>query len=225
MCKRFIASVTLAAFGFMAVPVAALPGDKAALVSSKGRVLTKVDGKWTEGKGALSKGAQIRTAADSSATISLPNGSVVRLAPNSEVAIADVTDKGVVLDLSRGRVIGQAKEGLQVRTEKTVTSATTGEFVVNTTEQGTQMEVLSGNASLKSLGGAKVTYAKKIVEGKIVAQEEGDKTDLEDGTVVKSKNKGIWLVAAGGVLVLAGIIVIASQDGEGKPPVPSPSTP
>lgn len=224
MSKRFIASFTLAAFTFLAVPVAALPAGATSVVSSTGRVMTKLDGKWTEGASQLGKGAQIKTAADSSATISLPDGSMVRLAPNSEIAIADITDKGVVVDLSNGQVLGQPGQGLQVRTGNSVTNATTGEFIVNASGESTQMEVLSGNASVTSLDNSEVVYSNQVVEGKTVAQEAGDETDLEEGTVVKGKN-GTWLVVAGGILVVAIIVIIASSDGEGDPPFPSPSNP
>lgn len=236
MSKRFIASITLAAFSFLAVPVAALPGSsKLGLVGSSGKVLVEQGGQWSDARqGQLEAGGTLRTGADGAAVVSLPGGSLVRLAPNSQIAFAEAADQGVSIKLERGRMIGSAVRGLQVATDTSIATASNGEFVLATGEEVT-LDVVSGDATLKSLtpdaaGAAnadlinspefkthQVQKGKRLAQGDDNADENGDDDDDEGGGDFPWAGVGIGLGA------LITIIIIASQDGKGKDPVPSPS--
>lgn len=157
MNKRFVASFTLAAFATLAVPVAAMPASSQASLTAKGgKVLTKVaDGRWNDvSSEILQAGAQVRTGTDGTAILRLSDDSIVRLAPNTQITVGQ--DSAVVLE--RGRLLGSTDAGLRIDTSKTTTQASTGEFVVQTTSTGTELNVLSGNAKLNSKDSEPVWY-------------------------------------------------------------------
>lgn len=253
MSKRFIASVTLSAFSLLAVPVSAMPGSSSSLLTSSGRVLSQQGGSWTEGVNEITSGTRIRTAADGQAVVSLPNGSLVRLAPMSEVAFETISDNGVVVRLERGRVIGHAGSGLKVKTDRTVTQASVGEFVVNTSSQGTQLDVLAGDAALSALDGGAIAFAGDVsadvatgtelqdtqthANGKQVAQGNNDDDNNNnnkggdaddggngDGGSGDGGGGGLNGPAIGGIAGgIALIIYLATRGNDNKNPTPSPS--
>lgn len=160
MGKRFIAATTLMSF-LMATGLPALALTPAAALgnveSVSGQVVAQSDSRgWTDLQaGTLGSDSAVRTGADGQAIIAVGQ-SRVRLAPNTEVRLVEGA-KGSELLLERGRLLGKTGDQLVVRTSKTRTTASKGDFVLETTAAGSRLQVLDGgNATLVALSGTDI---------------------------------------------------------------------
>lgn len=197
MSKRLIASITLAAFTSLGVPAAALSSESTPEVSAvNGKVLVKQDGgSWmaVDG-GSVAAGSTLRTGQDGSVVVTIGE-STFRLAANTQVQL----DGDSVIKLDRGRLIGRANSDLQVETDRTSTTATQGEFVVQTSAEGTGLDVLSGNAKLAAKDDVAVEFGAATGDvdadalsddGLASLQSHGDVALLDDQWKGKWKGKG-----------------------------------
>jgi len=152
MSKRIIASFTLFAFTTLAAPVYALPSANAtpsSVVVEKawGQVSAR-DGALNQGE-ALAYGQNVQTGSQSGLTLSFPDGSRVRVSPDSEFRM--VTENGKSkLYLLTGKALASASGELWIKTYRTSAMARTGEFVLTTAPAGTDLQVLSGDAQMVS---------------------------------------------------------------------------
>lgn len=153
MSKKFIASLTLAAFTSLAVPVYAVPqnGSSALVEKSWGEVHTS--------KGALGDGESvafnetIKTGSESGVTLLLPSGSRYRVSPGSEFRLERTKKHDASLHLISGKVLASANGPLQVSTSQSDAIASSGEFVISANFDGADLQVLSGDARMLSLSG------------------------------------------------------------------------
>jgi hypothetical protein len=104
----------------------------------------------------ISRGERIRTARDSSAVLTLKDGSQVEMRERSEFSIAE-NSSGTTLNLSRGNVIIEAakqKEGkhLYVATNDSLTSVVGTVFSVNNGTKGTRVSVVEGEVHVNHAG-------------------------------------------------------------------------
>lgn len=161
MRNRFIAGLTLVSFlSATGLPALAISGNKGNVEATSGQVLVRTEGNtWTALTDAeIKPGAHIRTGGDGQAIVRLGD-SRLRVAANSEVRIVAMNDNQSEVALERGRILGRAENNLLVSTAKSQASATTGEFVLETTPSGSELRVLSGNARLHSLSSEDVKVA------------------------------------------------------------------
>lgn len=152
MRNRFVAGLTLFSFlSATSLPALALSADKSGVESTSGQVLVWSDtNSWEAlGNSELEVGDVVRTGGDGQAIVRLGD-SRVRVAANTQLRIVSLEGKPEI-NLERGRLLGRVENGLTVSTAKTKTSATTGEFVLETTATGSALRVLSGNARLQAL--------------------------------------------------------------------------
>lgn len=196
MSKRLIASFTLAAFAGTVLPVSALSESsvKVSRVEGTGKVLVQRDGSWQPvSADSLNGISQVRTGKDGVAVVFLEDGSAVRLAANTQVSLnAD----NATVKLERGRLLGKAGDSFSVSTDRTLTKASKSEFVVFTSEDGTKLEVLSGNAKLIAQDGtvrsADSNVAPEVFQGDNLdrSQYHGDVSMLDDQWKGNWKGKG-----------------------------------
>lgn len=154
MNTRLIASVTLGAFLNLGLPALADIGGTTAgptVSAQSGRVLQSSAGGWAElGHAPLKAGDKLRTPVGSQATFRFPDGTRVRMGPSTDLRIVSADSQGTRLALHRGKILGATGSRLQVATERSLTSATQGDFVVKTTAAGADLAVVSGDASLEA---------------------------------------------------------------------------
>lgn len=170
MRNRFIAGLTLLSFlSASGLPALAISGSKGNVEATSGQVLVRTEGNaWAALTNAeIKPGDHIRTGKDGQAIVRLGE-SRVRVAANSEVRIVAMDDSQTEVALERGRILGRAENALRVSTAKSETSATAGEFVLETTSSGSELRVLSGDARLQSLSSESVKVAGL---GQLSAQE------------------------------------------------------
>ena len=150
MLKKFIASLTLAAFTSLAVPVYAVPsaGSSALVEKSWGEVHSQ-SGNIASGQ-QITYGETVRTGVHSGVTLVLPSGSRYRVAPGSEFRIQQNEKSKASLHLMEGKVIASANGPTQVTTMNSDAVATEGEFVLSTSSDGADLQVLSGDAKMTS---------------------------------------------------------------------------
>lgn len=150
MSKKFIASLTLAAFTSLAVPVYAVPAADSPPVVEKswGEVATR-SGSISSGQ-PIAYGETVRTGSQSGITLLLPSGSRYRVSPESEFRLEQNDKSGASLHLVAGRVLASAKGPVQVTTAQSDAVATEGEFVLSADSSGADLQVLTGNAKLNS---------------------------------------------------------------------------
>lgn len=229
----------------LGLPVAALSSDAAGAVEAhRGKVLVKSDSGWDAlGTDALEAGDVIRTGKDGEIILKFPGESRVRLAANSQLQVTSVSDKGASVLLERGRVLGNAHSALNVATCRTSTRASEGEFVLETTADGTKLNVLDGNAQMTSeneiaLGDVETlpegVEASELagmdgvgdiqVEGQVAAnasegngQDEGDEEEDDDD------DKTAWALGGASALIIAGVFFAMSGDGDDDERVGTPS--
>ena len=151
MTKKFIASVTLAAFTSLAVPVYAVPHNESSMVV--------VEKSWGEvqapsgnigGGDSVAYGETIRTESKAGLTLLLPSGSRYRVSPESEFRIDANETAEASLHLVAGKVLASANGPVQVTTAQTDAVATKGEFVLSASAAGADLQVLSGDAKMTS---------------------------------------------------------------------------
>lgn len=150
MSKKFIASLTLAAFTSLAVPVYAVPaaGSSAVVEKSWGEVQTRTG---TVGSGeSIAYGETVRTGSQSGVTLVLPSGTRYRVSPDSEFRLEQNEKSEASLRLMAGKVLASANGPVQVSTTKSDAVATTGEFVLSASSTGADLQVLSGDAKMMS---------------------------------------------------------------------------
>ena len=153
MNNRLIASITLGAFLNLGLPALAEIGSSVGpdVSSQSGRVLHSSGQSWQELQGAsLRPGDKLRTSSESEATFRFPDGTRVRMAPNTDLRIVSADTQGTRLALHRGKILGQTGSSLQVATDRTLTRASEGTFVVKTSDQGTDLAVVDGDALLQN---------------------------------------------------------------------------
>lgn len=150
MSKKFIASVTLAAFTSLAAPVYAVPvsGSSPIVEKSWGDVQTRA-GNLDSGQ-PVAYGETVRTGSASGVTLLLPSGSRYRVSPDSEFRLEQDKKSGTSLHLMAGKVLASANGPVQVSTSRSDAVATNGEFVLSASSAGTDLQVLSGDAKMKS---------------------------------------------------------------------------
>lgn len=196
MSKRLIASFTLAAFAGTVLPVSAISESptKASRVEGTGKVLVQRDGSWQPvSMDSLDGISRVRTGQDGIAVVSLADGSVIRLAANTQV---DLSAGNATVKLERGRLLGKAGGAISVSTDRTLTKASKGEFVVFTSESGTKLEALSGNANLVAQGGIVRNADSEVDPGVFQgdnlerSQYHGDVSMLDDQWKGNWKGKG-----------------------------------
>lgn len=237
MSKRLIASFTLAAFAGTVLPVSALSESSAKMsrVEGSGKVLVQRDGSWQPvGADTLNGVSQVRTGKDGVAVVYLEDGSVVRLASNTQVSL---NSEDSTLKLERGRLLGKASDAFSVSTDRTVTKASKGEFVVFTSESGTKLEVLSGNASMVAQEGvvrsADSDVAPEVFQGDNLgrSQYNGDVSMLDDQWKGNWKGKGTGArsddsdEAAGGKQTTSPDTSVKRPIQKPEPPVETPVDP
>jgi hypothetical protein len=110
----------------------------------------------------IARGERIRTARDSSAVVTLKDGSQVELRERSELFVSE-NSSGTTVNLSRGNVIVEAakqKDGhhLYVATGDSLTSVVGTVFSVNNGTKGTRVSVLEGEVHVNFAGNEEVLH-------------------------------------------------------------------
>jgi hypothetical protein len=159
MNKRIIASFTLFAFLTLGAPVIADPSG-VFVESSQGSITLRGDSSdWsTVQDNGLALGDSVVLGPESQITLLFPDGSRVRVAPDSEFRLKTSDDGKARLYLLRGRIITSVRSTLTVETYRSNAVATEGEFVLETNPTNTGLKVLSGNAHLQPNRGQAKTY-------------------------------------------------------------------
>ena len=206
MSKRIVAGFTLFAFLTLGVPVSADPSG-VHIESSEGSITLRGDtSDWAsaQSKG-LAMGDSVVLGPEGQVTLLFPDGSRVRVAPESEFRLKTGDEGKPTLYLLRGRVISSVGSSLVVETYRSNAVATQGEFVLETGPNNTGLKVLSGNAHLKPNKGQKRSFdlltsapstnqgvAERAVLafGKLASQQTVQ-DDLVYGAQGKSKGAGI----------------------------------
>lgn len=108
---------------------------------------------------AIPEGASVRTGREGGAFVRLPDGTLVELAPRTQLAV-DAGFRGTTIDLDRGRVIVEAAKQrrgrLYVATDDSMISVTGTVFAVNTGHKGSRVTVLEGEVRVEHGGAVKV---------------------------------------------------------------------
>jgi len=159
MSKRIIAGITL--FSFLSLGTPVLAGPSGVFVeSSEGSVTLRGDtADWNSAKSkGLTTGDSVVLGPEAQVTLLFPNGSRVRVAPNSEFRLQPGEDGQASLYLLRGRVISSVRSSLVIETYRSNAVATEGDFVLETSSTDTGLKVLSGNAHLKPNRGQEMQY-------------------------------------------------------------------
>jgi FecR-like protein len=159
MSKRIVASFTLFAFLTLGVPVVASPSG-VAVESSEGSITLRGDtSDWSSARAkGLALGDSVVVGPDSQVTLLFPNGSRVRVAPDSEFRLQAGEEGTPTLYLLRGRVISSVTSSMVVETYRSNAVASQGEFVLETSPSNTGLKVLSGNAHLQPNRGQAKSY-------------------------------------------------------------------
>lgn len=159
MSKRIIAGFTLFAFLSLGVPAVAAPSG-VFVESAEGSITLRGDtADWSVAKSkGLKVGDSVVLGPESQLTLLFPDGSRVRVAPESEFRLSADADGISHLYLLRGRVIASVGSNLGIETYRSNAVATRGEFVLETSPTNTGLKVLSGNAYLKPNRGQTKSY-------------------------------------------------------------------
>jgi hypothetical protein len=110
----------------------------------------------------VTRGERIRTARDSSAVVTLKDGSEVEMRERSELFVAE-NSSGTTLNLARGNVIVEAakqRDGRQlyVATGDSLTSVVGTVFSVNSGTKGTRVSVVEGEVHVNVAGNLEVLH-------------------------------------------------------------------
>lgn len=159
MSKRIIAGFTLFAFLSLGAPVVAGPSG-VFVESAEGSItLRGATADWSVAKSkGLKVGDSVVLGPESQVTLLFPDGSRVRVAPESEFRLSTDANGNPSLYLLRGRVIAAVGSNLGIETYRSNAVATQGEFVLETSPTNTGLKVLSGNAHLKPNRGQTKSY-------------------------------------------------------------------
>lgn len=228
----------------LGLPVAALSGDNALgqVEAKSGKVLYQSENGWSDlNSGDLAEGTLLRTGQDGEAVLVFPDSSRVRVSANSQVKIVKIADGRTSLKLERGRVLGKAEGALNIETHRTATNASAGEFVLETTATGTELNVLDGNAKLSSQkdlvnpslenipedfdsealtqldGLADVQQEGEVaaVEAEAAAEQDEDEDDDDDGGgVTGEEDNSIWAYVGAGTIVAVVIFAVSGDDND-----------
>ncbi len=159
MKNRIVAGITLLSFfAASGLPALALGPVAGNVEAASGQVLVRAGQQWESLQGQdIPVGTTVRTGADGEAIVRV-GSSRLRVAANSEFRVVSVNDQQAEVALSRGRVLGRVGDRLVVTTDRSTTSASRGEFVLETTSEGSTLRVLSGDANLIAGDGEQVTF-------------------------------------------------------------------
>lgn len=229
MKNRLIAGLTLLSFLSLGFPAAALSADaqqeQGQVEASKGKVLYQTDSGWNAvSVGSIAEGSLLRTGGDGETILRFGN-SRVRVSANTQLKVVDVNDTGASLLLERGRVLGKADGSLVIETHRTTTQASQGEFVLQTTSTGTELNVLDGDATLKSDSelsnpaldtlpeGVETTELSQL-DGLGDIQQEGVVAQTDDGEEEEEDNTLLVAGVAGAVVVVTILLATGGDDDE-----------
>lgn len=156
IAATLLLSVGLGAYVFMS---RFMGGDaRATLQAVNGAAYRVTDASMTQLKpgDVISRGERIRTARDSSAIVTLKDGSQVEMRERSEFFVSE-NSSGTTVNLSRGNVIVEAakqRDGhhLYVATSDSLTSVVGTVFSVNNGTKGTRVSVVEGEVHVNSGG-------------------------------------------------------------------------
>jgi FecR protein len=165
MSKRIIASITLFAFLGLGTPALAGPestGTPAGVVieSSMGDITTRSDSAtWSDFEASgLPIGESVKVGSKGQATLLFPDGSRIRVSPNSEFRIV-ANDQGLPeMYLLSGKVLAAMQSSGRINTFRSDAISQRSEFVLETNPSGTSLKVLSGNASMSAAQGDEAIY-------------------------------------------------------------------
>lgn len=151
------------------------------LYVDEGTVDVNTGSGWTKAinEMTLSQGASVRTGADGRATIVLHESEMVRLEPNSNVSIKDLSKDKLAVSQSSGKTVSQIRKltgvtDFSVETPDTVATVRGTGFAVFVEEDGTEVLVDEG---VVGVGDKEVKANKKLhaMKGKL-----GDILELDD---------------------------------------------
>ncbi len=162
MRARGIVGVTCLGLLCFAYPTFANSGPPGAVrqEAASGQVLASRDGQvWAALQApTLQPGDRVRTGPDGQTVLHFSSGDRIRLAPGSELVWQSTRSGRTELELQRGQLYGQAAGNLRVDTARSRTTASRGEFFLQTQTAGARLQVLGGNARLVSKDGDAPRY-------------------------------------------------------------------